>query len=127
MVLTTHYMEEAARLCDRVAILDHGRVIALGTPAALVAALGADQIVELRPSQGGDGAVGDSLAILPGVRGLACCDGTYVLTVHDIGAALPAVLAELARRGAEIASLSTHQPTLDDVFLNLTGRALRDE
>ena len=127
VVLTTHYMEEAARLCDRVAILDHGRVIALGTPAALVAALGADQIVELRPSQGGDGAVGDSLATLPGVRGLARRDGTYVLTVHDIGAALPAVLAELARRGAEIASLSTHQPTLDDVFLNLTGRALRDE
>ena len=138
VVLTTHYMEEAARLCDRVAILDHGRVIALGTPAALVATLGADQIVELRTSAGdigaGAGEAGPTTSRWatrsPPCRAcarLARRDGAFVLTVGDIGAALPAVLAELARRGAGLESLSTRQPTLDDLFVSLTGRALRDE
>lgn len=124
VLLTTHYMEEAARLCDRVAIMDHGRVIALGTPAALIASLGADQIVEF--SAKGDVAP-DSLADLPGVRKVRAKNGGYSLTVSEIGAALPALLAELERAQAELITLTTHQATLEDVFVSLTGRMLRDD
>jgi ABC-2 type transport system ATP-binding protein len=135
VLLTTHYMEEAARLCDRLAVLDHGRVIALGTPAELVASLGAHQIVELDLAHeaGGEGAIpappavdGARLAALPGVHEASRRDATWVLAVSDIGAAMPALLAELERGGTPLVKLTTHQPTLEDVFVHLTGRALRD-
>ena len=123
IILTTHYMEEAARLCDRVAIMDHGRVIALGTPGSLIASLGADQIVEFS-------FIGtlesDSLARLPGVRSVRAREEGYSLTVSEIGAALPALLAEIERARAELITLTTHQATLEDVFVSLTGRMLRD-
>ncbi|HEY0003376.1 MAG TPA: ABC transporter ATP-binding protein [Pyrinomonadaceae bacterium] len=123
VLLTTHYMEEAARLCDRVAILDHGRVIALGTPAELIESLGADQIVEITVR----GELREeSVRQLPGVRQLRRQEGTYALTVSDISAALPALLAELDRQQATLVSLATHQATLEDVFVSLTGRMLRD-
>jgi ABC-2 type transport system ATP-binding protein len=123
IVLTTHYMEEAARLCDRVAIMDHGRVIALGTPASLIASLGADQIVEVSL----EGALeSNPLMRLPGVRSVRAREGGYSLTVSEIGAALPALLAEIERQGAELVTLTTHQATLEDVFVSLTGRMLRD-
>lgn len=124
VLLTTHYMEEAARLCDRVAIMDHGRVIALGTPADLIASLGADQIVEF--SARGQIET-DSLARLPGVRKVRAKNGGFSLTVSEIGAALPALLAELERERAELITLTTHQATLEDVFVSLTGRMLRDD
>jgi ABC-2 type transport system ATP-binding protein len=123
VLLTTHYMEEAARLCDRVAIMDHGKMIALGTPAELIAALGADQIVEFRVA--GSLAV-NNLSQLPGVRRVITRDGTYALTVTEIGEALPALLSELARQDATLVTLTTHQATLEDVFVSLTGRMLRD-
>ena len=137
IILTTHYMEEAARLCDRVAIMDHGRVIALGTPAALIAALGADQIVEFSVA----GALQEQpLTKLPGVRGVLSRDGArdphagdtpavagYALTVTDIGLALPALLSELGQQHSKLVGLTTHQATLEDVFVSLTGRMLRDE
>jgi len=123
ILLTTHYMEEATRLCDRVAIMDHGRIIALGTPRELIESLEADQIVEF--SAVGDLAEG-SLAELPGVRRMRAGDGNYALTVTDIGTALPALLSELARREATLVNLATHQATLEDVFVNLTGKMLRD-
>ncbi|HWP44867.1 MAG TPA: ABC transporter ATP-binding protein, partial [Blastocatellia bacterium] len=122
-LLTTHYMEEAARLCDRVAIMDHGRVIALGTPAELIESLGADQIVDL--SLRGEIRL-DTLERLPGVRRARARDSSYSLTVSDIGAALPALLAEIERQRAELITLTTHQATLEDVFVSLTGRMLRD-
>jgi ABC-2 type transport system ATP-binding protein len=123
VVLTTHYMEEATRLCDRVAIMDHGRVIALGTPAALIDSLGADQIIEFSVQ----GEFKDSgLAGLAGVRRVRTRDGGYSLTVSEIGAALPALLAELKRQNVELITLTTHQATLEDVFVSLTGRVLRD-
>ncbi|HXG67366.1 MAG TPA: ABC transporter ATP-binding protein [Blastocatellia bacterium] len=123
ILLTTHYMEEAARLCDRVAIMDHGKVIALGTPAELIASLGADQIVEFSVR----GELQEMpLARLAGVRGARAQNGGYQLTVADIGAALPALLAEVQRQRAEIVTLTTHQATLEDVFVSLTGRTLRD-
>jgi ABC-2 type transport system ATP-binding protein len=124
IVLTTHYMEEAERLCDRVAIVDHGRAIALGTPRALVQSLGADHVVEF--------ALGDApfdaerLGRLEGVRSVRSDNGTWSLTVAELHVALPAILAEVERRGATLAELRTHSATLEDVFVSLTGRRLRE-
>jgi ABC-2 type transport system ATP-binding protein len=123
VLLTTHYMEEAARLCDRIAVMDHGRVIALGTPAELVASLGAGQIVEFSA----EGEVEEApLADLAGVRNVLRRNGRYALTVDDVAATLPALLAELARQEARLDALTTHQATLEDVFVSLTGRGLRE-
>ena len=123
IVLTTHYMEEAARLRDRVAIMDHGHVIASGTPAELIASLDADPIVAFSVT----GHVEDeALGRLPGVRRVRSSLDGYALTVRDIGAALPALLSELERERAELVTLTTHQATLEDVFVSLTGRMLRD-
>jgi ABC-2 type transport system ATP-binding protein len=123
ILLTTHYMEEAARLCDRVAIMDHGRVIALGSPQELVESLEADQVVEFTVK----GEFEDhNLARLPGVRSVRPSNGSFCLTVSDAGAALPALLSELGRQSVRLDTLTTHQATLEDVFVSLTGRMLRD-
>ncbi|HVN74962.1 MAG TPA: ABC transporter ATP-binding protein [Thermoanaerobaculaceae bacterium] len=124
VLLTTHYMEEAARLCDRVAIMDHGRILALDTPAALIASLGAEQIVEFRVRPEVEPEV---LSGLVGVSAVVRTGGTWKLRVSRIGEALPALLAELDRRRVALESLATHQATLEDVFVSMTGRALRDE
>jgi len=121
--LTTHYMEEAARLCDRVAIMDHGKIIALGTPPELIESLGADQIIEFRVTREIDG---ETLTNLPGVTNLHKHGDDYSLTVAEIGVALPALLAEIKRQQSELVSLTTHQATLEDVFVSLTGRMLRE-
>ena len=126
VLLTTHYMEEAARLCDRIAIMDHGRVIALGTPAALIASLGADQIIEFTISGEAEQFDATPLATLTGVSGTRVQATGFALTVSDIGAALPALLAELNRQQVKLDQLKTHQATLEDVFVNLTGRQLRE-
>ncbi len=123
ILLTTHYMEEAARLCDRVAIMDHGKVIALGTPADLIESLGADQIVEFSVTNDLDD---DALTSLPAVSNLHKRGDIYALTVAEIGVALPALLAEIKRQQSELVTLTTHQATLEDVFVSLTGRMLRD-
>ena len=126
IVLTTHYMEEAERLCDRVAIVDHGRAIALGTPRELVQSLGAEHVVEF--------ALGDGVALAPGtleairgVQSVRANEGTWALTVAELHLAVPAILAELERRGATLSELRTHSATLEDVFVSLTGRHLREE
>ena len=125
IALTTHYMEEAERLCDRVAIVDHGRAIALGTPRALVQSLGADHVVEF--ALGGDASFGtDTLSRLEGVRSVRGDNGSWSLTVAELHVALPAILAEVERRGATLAELRTHSATLEDVFVSLTGRHLRE-
>lgn len=124
VLLTTHYMEEAARLCDRVAIMDRGRRIALGTPEQLVASLGADQILEFEAA---GTVVEEPLRGLPGVRHLFLRRGTYVLTVARIVESLPPLLRELDRQGVEVETLTTHAATLEDVFVELTGRGLRDD
>jgi ABC-2 type transport system ATP-binding protein len=124
VLLTTHYMEEAARLCDRVAIMDHGKILALDRPAALVASLGAEQIVEfrVRPDLSPEVMTG-----LVGVSSVVRTEGTWKLSVRRIGEALPALLAEIERQEVVLESLATHQATLEDVFVSMTGRALRDE
>ena len=123
ILLTTHYMEEATRLCDRVAIMDHGKVIALGPPAELIASLGADQIIEFSVT---NPLAGDALKGLPAVSHVHKRGETYALTVSEMGAALPALLAEIKRQQSELVTLTTHQATLEDVFVSLTGRMLRD-
>jgi ABC-2 type transport system ATP-binding protein len=127
VLLTTHYMEEAARLCDRVAVVDHGKVIALGTPRELVASLGAEHVVEFAVQEtAGSPLTEDVLHALPSVEGVARDDGTWRLTVREVHRAVPALLAVLNERHAEATHLTTHHATLEDVFMALTGRRLRD-
>jgi ABC-2 type transport system ATP-binding protein len=125
VLLTTHYMEEAERLCDRVAIVDHGRLIALGTPRELVASLGAEHVIEFAV-EGGEALPVEALKALPSVEGVAREDGRFRLTVREVHRALPALLSGLAERGAAVSQLATHHATLEDVFVALTGRTLRD-
>jgi ABC-2 type transport system ATP-binding protein len=127
ILLTTHYMDEAEQLCDRIAIVDHGRVIALGTPRELVRSLGAEHFVELTMRDGSGALSADTLAALPGVRGATADGQVWTLQVTAAHEALPAILATVDRSGAQIAELRTHTPTLEDVFVSLTGRRLRDE
>lgn len=126
VMLTTHYMEEAERLCDRVAIIDHGRVIALGPPAELVASLGAEHVVEFALADGVP-VPEDELVRLPGVVRVASRDGRTWLTVSRVHQTVPALMTLLSERGATLSELVTHHATLEDVFLSLTGRHLRDD
>ena len=127
IVLTTHYMDEAERLCDRVAIVDHGCVIALGTPRELIAGLGAEHVVEFTVTGGADGAL-DAAALerLDGVRKARVHDGRWSLEAVELARAVPAILGVLAERGLPLDELVTHSATLEDVFVSLTGRQLRD-
>ncbi len=126
ILLTTHYMEEAERLCDRVAIVDHGKRIALGTPRELIAALRAEHVLEF--ALAGHAAVDQApLLDIEGVCAAVQQDGTYRLQVEELHLAMPALLGELRRQGAQLAELRTHSATLEDVFVSLTGRNLRDE
>jgi ABC-2 type transport system ATP-binding protein len=121
VILTTHYMEEAERLCDRVAIIDHGRRIALGTPRELICGLGGAQIVEMQTQAPIDAS---TLASLPGVRSARQRDGTWVLAVEAAAVSLPPLVRTLG--GNALTSLSVHAATLEDVFVQLTGRQLRE-
>ena len=127
VVLTTHYMEEAERLCDRVAVMDHGKVIALGTPRQLVASLGAEEVVEFSLEESAAPPSEAVLAALPGVRAVRRDGPRFTLTVSEVHRAVPGLLAELQRGGVEMTALVTHHATLEDLFLSLTGRHLRDE
>ena len=126
ILLTTHYMEEAERLCDRVAIVDHGRVIAEGTPGELIASLRAEHVLEFAVA---DPAVLDrhALEALEGVCDAAAHNGSVRLQVSELHRAVPQLLAELRRQGAQLTELRTHSASLEDVFVTLTGRQLRDE
>lgn len=127
VLLTTHYMEEAARLCDRVAVVDHGKVIALGTPKSLVASLGAEHVIEFAVDEAAHAGPDEgSLRSLPSVEAVAHEAGSWRLTVREVHRAVPALLAMLSERGAEPTQLTTHHATLEDVFMSLTGRRLRD-
>jgi ABC-2 type transport system ATP-binding protein len=121
VLLTTHYMEEAATLCDRIAIMDQGKLIAGGSPAELVDGLGQVQFVEFETSDAVDVA---SLERLEGVESVVRRDRQYRLTIGRNVKRLTSVLLELDRQRVTPIGLSTHQATLDDVFLALTGRGL---
>jgi len=121
--MTTHYMEEADQLCDRIAIIDHGRIAAIGTPDKLKAGIGGDLLT--LDIEDGEGA-GDLLSSLAGVKQASQApDGRWVLVVERGEEAAPAVLEALSRRGLRVRSLAMKRPTLDDVFLHYTGRELR--
>jgi ABC-2 type transport system ATP-binding protein len=126
-VLTTHYMEEAERLCDRVAIVDRGKVIAMATPEELVASIGAGHLVEF-PSPEAPGAVDlGAIRAVDGVRDARAEDGRVRVQVVDLQRVLPALLEEVRRQRIPLPELQTHSATLEDVFVFLTGRQLRDE
>ncbi len=125
VLLTTHYMEEAERLCDRVAIIDHGKIIALGSPRELIASLGADHVVEFAVAEG-VGVPDQSYLGLAGVRDVAHDVGKIRLTASHVHRVIPELMRLLERHGAALEELTTHHATLEDVFLSLTGRHLRD-
>jgi ABC-2 type transport system ATP-binding protein len=126
ILLTTHYMEEAETLCDRVAIMDHGRIITIGSPDALIGTLGAGHVIEFTAADGQQPA-GDVLGALPGVKDVRTENGSTALAVEQLHLALPALLAALDRHGTRLSMLATHHATLEDVFMSLTGRRLRDD
>jgi len=144
IILTTHYMDEAERLCDRVAIMDHGRIIALGTPAQLIASVGGDHIVEFAVNNA-DAASADQhptnpnpwvrgldldaapLKEIPGVQSHRVDAGIHQLSVRDLHTTVPRIFSALPRMGLHLSEFRTHSASLEDVFVGLTGRNLRDE
>ncbi len=126
VLLTTHYMEEAERLCDRVAIVDNGRMIALGTPGELISQLGAEHVVEIA-LENDDPSVDEWLREVGGVQDVRRERHGIFLTVREVHRTVPALLTALRGREVELSRLTTHHATLEDVFVSLTGRHLRDE
>ena len=128
VLLTTHYMEEAQRLADEVVIVDRGKIIEEGTPAAVIGRLEAQSIVELHPLDGGGAQLDDgALCALPGVRDVRREGAAVTLVVTDTQASVGALLAHLAEVEVALEALHTHPPTLEDVFITLTGKHLRDD
>jgi ABC-2 type transport system ATP-binding protein len=127
VLLTTHYMEEAQRLADEVVIVDGGKVVTKGSPATVIAELEAESIVELFPRGDGLERLSDgALLKLPGVSEVRREGSAFTLVVTDTQASVGALLAHLTETGVELESLQTHAPTLEDVFVALTGKHLRD-
>jgi ABC-2 type transport system ATP-binding protein len=127
VMLTTHYMDEAERLCDRVAIVDHGKVIALDSPSKLIAQLGGEHIIDLSLADNSPPLDDADLGRLPSVRSVRRNAGTCSLAVDQPHVALPALLALQQERGASLSQLTTRHATLEDVFVSLTGRHLAED
>jgi len=123
IILTTHYMEEADRLCDRVAIIDRGTIIALGTTEYLKASIGGDVVTIASPDPD---AIADLLTE-PWVSGIERHDGSVLIRLQDADRHIPGIVTDLVRNGIGITSLSVRKPTLEDVFLHYTGRTIREE
>lgn len=126
IILTTHSMDEAERLCDRVGVMDHGRIIALGAPRELVSSIGGQEIVEF--------AIGESAPfdaeMLRGIQGVESHRvhaGLHQLFVSELHTAVPRIFEYITAQGLHLTEFRTHSATLEDVFVSLTGRKLRDE
>jgi ABC-2 type transport system ATP-binding protein len=127
VVLTTHYMDEAERLCDRVAIVDHGKIIALGSPRELIMRHAGHEVVEFAANGGSPASLDEAaLQALPSVRHVRRNADGVALTVDRVHVAVPALLDHLEKASAPLERLSTHSATLEDVFMTLTGRRLRE-
>ncbi len=134
VLLTTHYMDEAERLCDRLAIVDHGEIIAEGTPSDLIDRLGGHHVVEFQVSKNGnadnDSLYNDNLdrwRSLPSVESVRREDSTVCLSVREPHLTIPALLDAVTNHGHQLEHLSTRQASLEDVFVLLTGRHLRED
>jgi ABC-2 type transport system ATP-binding protein len=132
VMLTTHYMDEAERLCDRLAIVDHGQIIAEGSPADLIERLGGHHVVEFAVSGNfadgkSDGAALKAWAGLPSVESVREDDGMVALNVKQPHLTIPALLEAIDKQGTELQHLTTRQASLEDVFVRLTGRHLRED
>jgi ABC-2 type transport system ATP-binding protein len=120
-------MDEAERLCDRLAIVDHGQIIAEGSPAELIDRLGGHHVVEFSVAGNHDGAAAAPWQSLPSVELVREDDGLISLNVKQPHLTIPALLDEIGQRGGQLQHLTTRQASLEDVFVRLTGRHLRDE
>ena len=126
VLLTTHYMDEAERLCDRLAIIDHGLTIASGSPAELIERLGGHHMVEFGATGLVDGQL-DPWRSLPGVEAVHEEDGRVVLSVREPHETIPPLLSSIQSRNGRLLHLTTRQASLEDVFVHLTGRHLRED
>jgi ABC-2 type transport system ATP-binding protein len=127
VLLTTHYMDEAERLCDRLAIIDQGQIIAEGTPAELIERLGGHHVLEFEATgEAGSEAMLDRWRALPGVESVRYENGLLCLNVREPHRTIPALLEAVENHGSQLQHLSTRQASLEDVFVNLTGRHLRE-
>lgn len=122
VILVTHFMEEAQKLCDRVAIIDHGRIIALDTPRNLIKGLDAGAIIRFSANENG---LMDEVKNMPGVVRTEVVDSMCVLQARDLNA-IADIIKTIAARGLDFHDFTIEQPNLEDVFLSLTGRAIRD-
>jgi ABC-2 type transport system ATP-binding protein len=138
VLLTTHYMDEAERLCDRLAIVDHGQVIAEGSPADLIDRLGGHHVVEFSVGANSHKAAShgampegdknhDVWRGLPSVESVREDDGLVALNVKEPHLTIPALLDVINQQSRQLEHLTTRQASLEDVFVRLTGRRLRDE
>jgi ABC-2 type transport system ATP-binding protein len=126
VLLTTHYMDEAERLCDRLAIVDHGQIIAEGSPADLIERLGGHHVIEF--SLAGDShCPAETWKALPGVDAVHSDDGLVSLNVREPHHTIPALLDAVDKQSAQLEHLTTRQASLEDVFVRLTGRHLRED
>src|ERR1700680_2853536 len=127
VLLTTHYMDEAERLCARLAIVDHGQIIAEGSPADLIDRLGGHHVVEFSVSGNSEGAAFEAWRGLPSVGAGGEDDGMVALNVKEPHLTIPALLQAIDKEGSRLQHLTTRQASLEDVFVRLTGRHLREQ
>lgn len=126
VMLTTHYMDEAERLCDRVAVVDHGKTIAIGTPSELIRQYGGEHVVEFDIAGEAPPLALESLGLLTGVEQARVTDDGYLLVVREPHVAISSLFDHCQQQGVSLSHLTTRQATLEDVFIALTGRHLRD-
>lgn len=127
VLLTTHYMEEAERLCDRVAIFDAGKIIAEGTPRELIRSVGAEHVIEFSVDVDPSSIDQAMLTRIESVDQVVCRDGLFHITVGEPHVVLPKLITLLADKSISLSSLSTRHASLEDVFVSLTGRHLIEE
>jgi ABC-2 type transport system ATP-binding protein len=127
VMLSTHYMDEAERLCDRVGVVDHGKLIAIGTPRELISSLGGKEVIEVTLGESGGATLDEKrVAELPGIHGVRRVGDGFALAADPLHVALPALVDHLRAGGLVLERLATRRATLEDVFVALTGRGLRD-